>query len=192
MSKQAQPTRPPRRGAPQRGYKKYRVVYRVEKLPDEIRALVDRGLRQGKSYRDIQKEVEAAGETITHHAIGRYWRHCWQPQSRWLQWINAQAAALAQALRHTGESDEAVLARKLLFGQLLTRMEHAFKDVRFFDLLRESREMVKATRHLPSKAPSATEPPMSRAELRRRVREIYGWPKEEPEAEASEPGDADS
>lgn len=155
-----------------------RVVYRVERFPESLRALVDRGLAQGKSYRAIQQQVQEAGETITHHAIGRYWRYRWRKQHRWLHWVNAQADAMAHALRQTGESDEAVLARKLLFSVMLNRMEADVGNVKFPELLRESREMVKATRHLDSKS-GAARPRLSREEMRRKVREIYGWPEEE-------------
>lgn len=168
-----------------RGWQKHRVLFRVERFPEPVRALVDRGLAQGKSYRAIQQQVVAAGETITHHAIGRYWRYRWQPQTRWLHWINAQADALAQALRHTGESDEAVLARKLLIGQLLSRMEGAIKKMEFPDLLAESREMVKATRHLDSKP--SRRPALSPEQVQREVREIYGWTQEELEPESPKP-----
>lgn len=177
----SKPTRPPPPHPAQPGYKKQRRVYRVERLPEPIRALVDAGLRQGKSYRDIQKEVQAAGEKISHGAISGYWRNRWEPHSRWLAWVTAQAAGLAQALHQTGESDEAVLVRKLLIGQVLARMQDAFPEIKFFDLVRESREMVKVTRDLPSKG-LAAEQPMSLAERQRRMREIYGWPEEELEA----------
>ena len=153
-----------------------RQVYRVERFPEAIRALVDRGLAEGKSFRQIREEVEAAGEQISENALGRYWRYCWRRQNRRLQWVNAQAEALAQVLRRTGESDEAVLGRKLLLAQVLQRMED-LKEVGIFELLREAREMVKATRHLQPKSAVARRP-LSRAEMRRRVREIYGWPEE--------------
>lgn len=162
-----------------------RVVYRVERFPEPLRALVDRGLAQGKSYRAIQQQVQEAGETITHHAIGRYWRYRWRKQHRWLHWVNAQADAMAQALRQTGESDEAVLARKLLFSVMLNRMEADVGNVKFPELLRESREMVKATRHLDSK-PSAKAFP-SPQQIEREVREIYGWTQEELEPEPGNP-----
>ena len=85
-------------------------------------------------------------------------------------------------MRHTGESDEAVLARKLLIGQLLLRMKDAIEKIGFPDLLAESREMVKATRHLDTKKSATPQPTLSAAERRRRVREIYGWTEEETES----------
>jgi len=161
--------------------RKLRRHFKVDRLPEEVRGLVDRGLAEGKSYLGIAREVTEAGHPISDNAIRHYWRHCWQPQHERLQWICAQSQALAQALRHTGESDEAVLARKLLIGQLLARMEESIKRMEFPELLAESRELLKATRDAAGK-PAAGRRPMSRAERRRRLREIYGWPQEEIEA----------
>lgn len=165
-----------RRG-PAPGNRNRRLTYRVEKLPEAVRGLVDRGLAQGKSFDHIREEVLAAGETISRHALRNYWRNRWRQQNRRLQWANAQSQALAEALRHSGESDEAVLARKMLFSAVLNRMEKAAKEERFLDLLRESREMMKATRHLDAKSPAKTLP--SPREIEREVRQIYGWTDEE-------------
>jgi len=170
------------------GWKKQRVVFRVERFSEPLRALVDHGLAQGKSFRQIREEVEEAGEQISEQALRRYWRKRWRRQHARLAWVNAQAEALGRVLRHTGESDEAVLARKLLLAQVLARLED-LKEVGIFDLLRETREMVKATRHLQSSA-AAPRRPRSRAELRRRLREIYGWPEEKLNPETSGSGQA--
>lgn len=179
MKHQLKPARERRRG----GWVKRRVVYRVERLPEELRALVDRGLAQGKSYRQIRSELKSAGEKIGMNSLSRYWRNRWQRQQRWLQWVNAQSEAVAQALRQSGESNEAILARKLLLTAVFSRMKE-LRDFELLDLLRETREMVKATRHLDTKKSAGAQPTLSPAERRRRVREIYGWPEEELEAPA--------
>lgn len=165
--------------------KKLRRHFKVERLPERLQVRVDRGLAEGKSYLGIAEEVTQAGHPISETAIRHYWRQCWQPQHERIQWLCAQSQALAQALRHTGESDEAVLARKLLIGQLLSRMEGAIKKMEFPDLLAESREMVKATRHLDSKSSAKAFP--SPQQIEREVREIYGWTQEELEPEPDSP-----
>lgn len=169
--------------------KKLRRHFKVKRLPEALRARVDRGLAEGKSYVQIAREVTEGGCPISEESIRRYWRACWQPQHERIQWMCAQSEALAQLLRHTGESDEAVLARKLLLGQVLARMQAALEKgndekVDFFKLLDETREMLKATRHLDTKKSTAAQPTLSPAERRRRVRQIYGWPEEELEAPA--------
>jgi hypothetical protein len=160
----------------QRGLR--RLVYAVERLTDPARTRVDQGLAEGKSYTQIIAEVGALGAKISKNALTHYWRNRWRPQQRRLQWIQAHAQALADALRHTGESDEAVLARKLLFSVVLDRMKEEVGEADFFQLLRESRELTKATRAPRSRSPAPL-PPLSSEEVQRKVREIYGWPQEE-------------
>ncbi len=160
--------------------KKLRRHFKVDRLPEEVRGLVDRGLAEGKSYLGIAREVTEAGHPISDNAIRHYWRHCWQPQHERIKWMCAQSQALAQALRHTGESDEAVLARKLLIGQLLSRMEEAVQRMNFPELLAESRELLKATKHVQAKR--ETRRMRTPEEIEREVREIYGWTPEELDA----------
>lgn len=158
-----------------------RRTFRVERFPPDLRTLVDRGLAQGRFYREIQQDLAHRGLRISENALRGYWRHRWRHEHRRFRWANAQADRLAELLRHTGETNEAVLARKLLLSLLLNRLE-GVKDTELFDLLREVRETVKATRHLDSaagEASRAARPRMSRAEMQRKVREIYGWPEEE-------------
>ncbi len=172
--------------------KQLRRHYKVKRLPEALRARVDRSLAEGKSYLQIADEVTQAGHPISDKAIRHYWRDCWRPQHERIQWMCAQAEALSQLLRQTGESDEAVLVRKLLLGQVLARMQAALEKsepVDLFALLRESREMVKATRQLD--ASGSSDRPASRDELRRRLREIYGWPEEKrgPESVGEDSGE---
>lgn len=182
MTRDRQPRRshPPAAEFPHR-----RTTYLIERLPGRARRLVDRGLAQGKSYRAICEELARLGLTVSLDAVSHYWRSRWRYHQRRLDWLKAQVEALSQMLRHTGESHEALLARKLLFTALLDRMSE-FKRAEVFDLLRETREMVKATKHLdaaPAEGTAKKRRPMSRAEMRRRIREIYGWPEEKPTPE---------
>ena len=52
--------------------KKLRRHYKVERLPAALRALVDRGLAEGKSYVGIAEEVTQAGHPLSETAIRHY------------------------------------------------------------------------------------------------------------------------
>lgn len=95
----------------------------------------------------------------------------------WLAWVQARAVVLASLLRHRGESDEALLVRKMVLAALLSKSEQLQK-MKLKELLRESREILKATRDIAAK-PVADAAPKSPEDVQRKVREIYGWPEEE-------------
>ena len=98
-----------------------------------------------------------------------------------MRWVNAISEKVAVMLRHAGESDEAALARKLLLSALLARIKQV-RGVPFPQLLREAREMVKATKHVQAKP--AQRRVRTPEEIEREVREIYGWTPEELDARA--------
>ncbi|MBI4462026.1 MAG: hypothetical protein HY653_03880 [Acidobacteria bacterium] len=108
----------------------------------------------------------------------------------WLAWVQARAVVLASLLRHRGESDEALLVRKMVLAALLSKSEQLQK-MKIKELLRESREILKATRDIAAKPDAA---PKSSEDVQRKVREIYGWPEEELAArlDSSKAGDADN
>ncbi len=156
--------------------------YRVERLPFEARERVLEGFKAGKDYTAIRAELARRGVKISTTALSNYWRDRFQIEEDRLRAAQAMTERIENAMKEKSGTSLAVMGRELLFSRVLEKLGQLDK-ASIWQLLREARELARATRGqtLVPKRNGAI--PASRAkqtrEMRRRWRELYGL--EEPD-----------
>ena len=151
--------------------------YKVERLPFEARERVIEGFKAGKEYSTIRAELAHMGVKISPTALSNYWRDRFQDEEDRLRAAHALTERIQNSMKADNETSLAVVGRELLFTRVLEKLAQLDK-ASIWQLLREARDLARATRGQTLAPKPNGAKPVSRAkqtrEMRRRWRELYG------------------